>query len=167
MQSDRNSFCGDVVLDSVNITLGVEDSVLDRIHEMQICSYFYFDYHFFFRYTKIHINISTQTQFYELLLVEYFRYAFSSIIHIRNQNINYKNLYTFACIYLVWNIVFNLEYHVNAIQHEITTKTILIWSSSRCAVGLATFLIAPPLQALQRPTVPRWVGPSYKVRLTN
>ena len=36
MQSDRNSFWGDVVLDSINMASGEEDSMLDQIHEEQI-----------------------------------------------------------------------------------------------------------------------------------
>ena len=33
MQSDRNSFCGDVVLYSDNIAAKDEDSILDQIHK--------------------------------------------------------------------------------------------------------------------------------------
>ena len=36
MQSDGNSFCGDVVLDSFNISYSDKDSVLDQKCEKQI-----------------------------------------------------------------------------------------------------------------------------------
>ena len=36
MQSDGNSFCGDVVLDSFNMVYNVEDSNYDQKHEKQI-----------------------------------------------------------------------------------------------------------------------------------
>ena len=36
MQSDGNRFCEDVVLDSVNMAYGHEDSVLDQKYEKQI-----------------------------------------------------------------------------------------------------------------------------------
>ena len=39
MQSDGNSFCGDVALDSININKASrdEDNILEQIYEMQIC----------------------------------------------------------------------------------------------------------------------------------
>ena len=36
MQSDRNNFCGDVILDSVNMVFKDEDSISDQIYEKQI-----------------------------------------------------------------------------------------------------------------------------------
>ena len=36
MQSDGNRFCGDVLLDSVNMAYGHEESVLDQKYEKQI-----------------------------------------------------------------------------------------------------------------------------------
>ena len=36
MQSDRKSFCGDVVLDSVNMTYRDADSIWDQKYENQI-----------------------------------------------------------------------------------------------------------------------------------
>ena len=38
MQSDRNTFYGDVVLDSFIVASRDEDSILDYIYEMQIFS---------------------------------------------------------------------------------------------------------------------------------
>ena len=38
MQSDRNSFGGDVVFDSVNMAFTYEDSILDLTYEKQIFS---------------------------------------------------------------------------------------------------------------------------------
>ena len=38
MQSDRNSYSGDVVLDSVNMAFSYEDNILDLIYEKQIFS---------------------------------------------------------------------------------------------------------------------------------
>ena len=43
MQSDRYSFCGDVVLNSVDMAFRDDDSILDQIYEMKICSDFYYD----------------------------------------------------------------------------------------------------------------------------
>ena len=43
MQSDRNSFCGDVVSDSFNKTSWDKNSSLDQIYTKQICSEFYYD----------------------------------------------------------------------------------------------------------------------------
>ena len=37
MQSDGNSFCGDVVLDGVIIAYRDEDRISDQIYEKQIC----------------------------------------------------------------------------------------------------------------------------------
>ena len=42
MQSDRNNFCGDVVLDSFNMAYKDKDSILDKIYEKPI---FYVLYH--------------------------------------------------------------------------------------------------------------------------
>ena len=36
MQSDGNSFCGDVVLDSFNMSFRDEDSILEQKYEKQI-----------------------------------------------------------------------------------------------------------------------------------
>ena len=36
MQSDGNSFCGDVVLDSFNMKYSDEDSILNKKYEKQI-----------------------------------------------------------------------------------------------------------------------------------
>ena len=41
MQSDGNSFCGDVVSDSFNMEYGDEDSILDKKYEKQIFWYIY------------------------------------------------------------------------------------------------------------------------------
>ena len=43
MQSDGDSFGGDVVLDGVNMACKDEDNILDKIHVKQICLYFYYD----------------------------------------------------------------------------------------------------------------------------
>ena len=43
MQSDGNSFCKDVVLDSVNMTYRDEDSILDQIYGIQILLDFYYE----------------------------------------------------------------------------------------------------------------------------
>ena len=40
MQSDKNRFCGDVVLDSFNIAYKDEDNILDQIYKKQIGSKF-------------------------------------------------------------------------------------------------------------------------------
>ena len=37
MHSDRNSLCGDVVLDSVNMAIWDEDNILDQYYVKQIC----------------------------------------------------------------------------------------------------------------------------------
>ena len=42
MQSDGNSFGGDIVLESVNMVSGGEDNILDQIYENQIFSDFYY-----------------------------------------------------------------------------------------------------------------------------
>ena len=41
IQSDRNSFCGDVVLGSFNMAFGDDNSILDQIYENKICYFFY------------------------------------------------------------------------------------------------------------------------------
>ena len=70
MQSDRNSFCGDVVLNCVNKAFREEDSILDEIYEEQVFSGLYYDDLSFPKsYTKKDINRKTQTQFYEFLVV--------------------------------------------------------------------------------------------------
>ena len=47
MQSDGNSFCGDVVLDSFNIEHSDEDSILDKKYEKQIIwKLYYKDFEF-------------------------------------------------------------------------------------------------------------------------
>ena len=42
MQSDRNNFYGDVVLDSFNKASRDEDYILDQIYKKQIISHFYY-----------------------------------------------------------------------------------------------------------------------------
>ena len=42
MQSDGNSFCGDVVLDSFNKASRDEDNILDQIYKKQKCLDFYY-----------------------------------------------------------------------------------------------------------------------------
>ena len=44
MQSDGNSFCGDVVLGSFNISYRDEDSILEQKYEKQISWDFYHDF---------------------------------------------------------------------------------------------------------------------------
>ena len=39
IQSERNSFCGDVVLDSVDMAFWDEDNILDRVHYTIINNY--------------------------------------------------------------------------------------------------------------------------------
>ena len=43
MQSDGNSFCGDVVLDIIKMAYKDEDSILHQIFEKQKFSEFYYD----------------------------------------------------------------------------------------------------------------------------
>ena len=43
MQSDGNSFCGDVIFDSFNKECRVEASILDQIYEKRICLEFYYE----------------------------------------------------------------------------------------------------------------------------
>ena len=43
IQSDGYSFCGDVVLDGVNIAYMDGDIILDQIYEKQIFSDFYYE----------------------------------------------------------------------------------------------------------------------------
>jgi len=43
MQSDGNSFCGDVVLDSFNKAYRDEDSILDQKFEKQISEDLYYE----------------------------------------------------------------------------------------------------------------------------
>ena len=43
MQSDGNSFGGDVVLKSVNIVSSYEDSILEQVYEKQIFSDFFYE----------------------------------------------------------------------------------------------------------------------------
>ena len=44
MQLDGKSFCGDVVLESVNFVVWYEDNILDqKIYNVQTCSDFYCD----------------------------------------------------------------------------------------------------------------------------
>ena len=43
MQSDRNTYCCDVVLDSVHMAPGDKDSILDQVCKKQICSEYYYD----------------------------------------------------------------------------------------------------------------------------
>ena len=42
MQLDGNIFCGDVVLDRINIVFSYEDSILDIIFEKHIFSHLYY-----------------------------------------------------------------------------------------------------------------------------
>ena len=44
MQSDGNSFCGDVVLDNFNMSYRNEDSILDQKYEKQIFWDLYYEY---------------------------------------------------------------------------------------------------------------------------
>ena len=43
MQSDGNSFCGDVVMDSVHTASRDKDNILDQIYKKQKCSDIYKD----------------------------------------------------------------------------------------------------------------------------
>ena len=43
MQSDGNSFCGDVVLDNFINASKDENNILDQTYKKQICSFFYYD----------------------------------------------------------------------------------------------------------------------------
>ena len=43
MQSDRNTFYGDVVMDSCNKTSRNEDNILDQIYQIQIFSDLYYE----------------------------------------------------------------------------------------------------------------------------
>ena len=56
MQSDGNSFGGDVVLDNVNTLSSFEDSILDQMHEKQMFSCLHFeDFKFLKKLKKMHI----------------------------------------------------------------------------------------------------------------
>ena len=43
MKSDRNTFYGDVVLDSFNKASRDEDNILDQMCKTQVCFDFYYD----------------------------------------------------------------------------------------------------------------------------
>ena len=43
MQSDRNSFCGEIVLDSVNMASKDKDSFSEQIYKRQMCPDLYYD----------------------------------------------------------------------------------------------------------------------------
>ena len=43
MQSDRNSYCGDVVLDSLDMAYRVEDSIWDQKYKRQIFRNLYYE----------------------------------------------------------------------------------------------------------------------------
>ena len=66
MQSDGNSFCGDVVLESFNKASQDEDKILDQIFKSKHSS-------------------STKTEFYEFLVLYFFEYAFSSLHYMSVQ----------------------------------------------------------------------------------
>ena len=54
MQSDGNSFCGDVVLDSFNKASRDENNILDQMYKSKKCSdYFYDDFNSLSHYTKM------------------------------------------------------------------------------------------------------------------
>ena len=57
MQSDRNSSCGDVVLDSFNKASRDEDNILDQTYRGKKCSdYLYDDFNFYSHFTKMLTN---------------------------------------------------------------------------------------------------------------
>ena len=70
MQSDRNSFCGSVDLDSFNKACRVKDSISDQMYEKQICSDFtYKGLSFVQHLTKIHTYIRKELKPKCLVLV--------------------------------------------------------------------------------------------------
>ena len=71
MQSDMNSFWGDVVFDSFNQVSRYKDNILDQIYKKQICSDLYCgDFDILYVIQKCIIEYSTKTQFHELYVVE-------------------------------------------------------------------------------------------------
>ena len=58
MQSDGNSFCGDIVLDSFNKASKDEDNIVDLIYMKLICSNLYYeDFNFLLHFTTKQTNI--------------------------------------------------------------------------------------------------------------
>ena len=63
MQSDGNSFCGDVLLDSFKRIFRDEDNILDQEFKKQICSWFYYEeVNFYTNFMKMHNSIRVALQ---------------------------------------------------------------------------------------------------------
>ena len=68
-QSDGNSFCRDVVLNSFNKAYRDENNIIDQKYKTQICLDFYFNnFNSLFENAHSH-NSSTKAQFYVFLVV--------------------------------------------------------------------------------------------------
>ena len=68
MQSDGNSFCGDVVLDGFNMSYRDEDSILEQKYEKQISWYLYYEDFIIQKWLKkMHIKRNTAHNNKELI----------------------------------------------------------------------------------------------------
>ena len=68
MQSDRNNFWGDVVLDSVNMVFRCENSILDNIYGKQICSDFHFDNFKMHNNIRVALNPTLKTKIFVIIV---------------------------------------------------------------------------------------------------
>ena len=106
MQPDGNSFCGDIVLDSLNMVYRDKDSILDQKYEKQFFTELYYEDLKFFEWDK-NIFVSRNTahnikKFIKLclsatvLLVCIFDYYY--VIKNLNHHDNNPNIYLFYLV---------------------------------------------------------------------
>ena len=72
IQSDGNSFCGDVVLDSFNKASRDEDNILDQKYKSKyVWKYFYDDFHSLYIYTKLltYTTVAQKPKFLSFLCI--------------------------------------------------------------------------------------------------
>ena len=69
MQSDWNSFCGDVVLDRFSMVYSDEDSIKDQKYEKIFCNLNYEDFQFQELLQKMHIQRITAHNNKELIIL--------------------------------------------------------------------------------------------------
>ena len=120
MQSDGNSFYGDVVSDRFTKTFWDEDNILDQIYKIKYVRIIFMMILILYNIIRKCIKdyTSTKTQFYELLVV---MGCISLYIHFLPSLLKFKNfisnkLKRFAPHILVLITVFVTLYHVKAVQ---------------------------------------------------
>ena len=126
MQSDGNSFCGHVVLNSFNKACRVEDNILDQIYKRQICLDFYYADVTFLNISGkciLTFKISTKSQFSFRGLYTLDIHFLQSILEFRIFKIKIRK---YLLAYIWSKMLSSYLDVVKALQDDISTETVPI-----------------------------------------